>query len=135
MLAEMGEHSTHGPRLLAAQQPSCHERVSAGTIEDQTLGTRQIGRRDFTDGYFAETNLILRRARLEGRQIGRARLDVDREQVVIDRRSGLSLTQVAKKHCISRASVCRLMKEANVTTTPAVLIPPVEMAQRVGAGQ
>jgi len=24
----------------------------------------------------------------------------------------MSLTQVAKKHCISRASVCRLMKEA-----------------------
>jgi DNA invertase Pin-like site-specific DNA recombinase len=55
----------------------------------------------------------MRRARLEGRQIGRARLDVDRGQVVIDRRSGLSLTVVAKKHSISRASVCRLIKEAN----------------------
>lgn len=55
----------------------------------------------------------MRRARLEGRQIGRARLDVNRDQVVLDRRSGLSLTQVAKKHRISRASVCRLMKEAN----------------------
>jgi DNA invertase Pin-like site-specific DNA recombinase len=52
----------------------------------------------------------MRRARLEGRQIGRARLDVDRQQVIDDRRSGLSLTQVAKKHGISRASVCRLMK-------------------------
>jgi transposase len=52
------------------------------------------------------------RARAEGRQIGRARLDVDREQIVIDRRSGMSLTQVAKRHGISRASVCRLMKEA-----------------------
>jgi predicted DNA-binding transcriptional regulator AlpA len=38
-------------------------------------------------------------------------LDIDREQVVRDRRSGQSLTQVAKKHGISRASVCRLMKE------------------------
>jgi DNA invertase Pin-like site-specific DNA recombinase len=55
----------------------------------------------------------MRRARLEGRQIGRARLDVDRQQVIDDRRSGLSLTQVAKKHGISRASVCRLMKEAS----------------------
>ena len=55
----------------------------------------------------------MRRARLEGRQIGRARLDVDREQVVFDRRSGISLTNVAKKHSISRASVCRLMKKAN----------------------
>ena len=46
------------------------------------------------------------RARAEGRQIGRARLDVNREQVIHDRRSGMSLTLVAKKHGISRASVC-----------------------------
>jgi DNA invertase Pin-like site-specific DNA recombinase len=52
----------------------------------------------------------MRRAKLEGRQIGRSRLDVNREQVILDRRSGMSLTQVAKKHAISRASVCRLMK-------------------------
>ena len=77
----------------------------------------------------------MRRARLEGRQIGRARLDVDREQVVVDRRSGMCLTQVANKHGISRASVCRLMKEANVSTMPAILNPPVEVAHRVGAGQ
>ena len=61
-----------------------------------------------------ERNLIvervkagMRRARLEGRQIGRTPLDIDREQVVRDRRSGMSLTCVAKKHRISRASVCR----------------------------
>ena len=63
----------------------------------------------------------MRRARLEGRQIGRSRLDVNREQVVEDRRSGLSLTQVAKKHGISRASVCRLMKEA--TSNPDAPVP------------
>ena len=74
-----------------------------------------------------ERNLIvervkagMRRAKLEGRQIGRSRLDVNREQVVTDRRSGMSLTQVAKKHCISRASVCRLMK-ANENSHPALL--------------
>jgi len=77
----------------------------------------------------------MRRARLEGRQIGRARLDVNREQVVLDRRSGLSLTQVAKKHNISRASVCRLMKEANEQINPTALTPSVELAQRAGAGQ
>ena|ERR1700722_1182156 len=64
----------------------------------------------------------MRRARLEGRQIGRSRLDIDREQVVNDRRSGLSLTVVAKKHAISRASVCRLMKEANGISIG--LVPP-----------
>jgi DNA invertase Pin-like site-specific DNA recombinase len=54
----------------------------------------------------------MRRARLEGRRIGRAPLEIDREQVVRDRRAGLSLTQVAKKHKISRASVCRMVREA-----------------------
>ena len=49
-----GRTSTHNPRLLAAQQPSCHEQVPAGDIEDQTFGTGQIGRRYFADGYFAE---------------------------------------------------------------------------------
>jgi DNA invertase Pin-like site-specific DNA recombinase len=73
------------------------------------------------------------RARAEGRQIGRARLDVDREQVVLDRRSGMSLTRVAKKHNISRASVCRLMKEANENPVPA--LPAVELAQQAGAGR
>jgi DNA invertase Pin-like site-specific DNA recombinase len=65
----------------------------------------------------------MRRARLEDRQIGRSRLDVNRQQVIQDRRSGLSLTQVAKKHGISRASVCRLMKEANGDCNLAVAIP------------
>ena len=63
----------------------------------------------------------MRRAKLEGRQIGRSRLDVDREQLVIDRRSGMSLTIVAKRHNVSRASVCRLMKEANSIVIGAAL--------------
>jgi DNA invertase Pin-like site-specific DNA recombinase len=61
------------------------------------------------------------RCRMEGRQIGRSRLDVDREQIIYDRRSGLSLTQVAKRHAISRASVCRLMKEANSIVIAAAI--------------
>ena len=72
-----------------------------------------------------ERNLIvervkagMRRAKLEGRQIGRARLDISREQVVRDRRSGMSLTQVAKRHSISRASVCRVMKELGAGDVP-----------------
>src|SRR6516162_423972 len=69
-----------------------------------------------------ERNLIvervkagMRRAKLEGRRIGRTPLQIDREQVVADRKSGMSLTQVSRKHHISRASVCRLMKEAGAT--------------------
>jgi DNA invertase Pin-like site-specific DNA recombinase len=64
----------------------------------------------------------MRRAKLEGRQIGRARLDVDREQVVHDRQSGMSLTQVAKRHNISRASVCRMVKESSEISHPAAFI-------------
>jgi DNA invertase Pin-like site-specific DNA recombinase len=71
----------------------------------------------------------MRRARLEGRQIGRARLDVDREQVVTDRRAGMSLTLVARKHSISRASVCRLMKEANSASTLAISISSENVGQ------
>jgi DNA invertase Pin-like site-specific DNA recombinase len=58
----------------------------------------------------------MRRAKLEGRRIGRTPMNIDREQVVEDRRSGMSLTKVASKHHISRASVCRLMKESSATT-------------------
>jgi DNA invertase Pin-like site-specific DNA recombinase len=54
----------------------------------------------------------MRRAKLEGRRIGRAPLDIDRQQVVADRRSGMSLTEVAKKYHVSRATVCRLTNEA-----------------------
>jgi DNA invertase Pin-like site-specific DNA recombinase len=75
----------------------------------------------------------MRRARLEGRQIGRARLDVDRQQVLIDRRSGMSLTQVAKKHGISRASVCRLMKEASGSSHSPVLPEGASIGQEANA--
>jgi DNA invertase Pin-like site-specific DNA recombinase len=54
----------------------------------------------------------MRRAKSEGRRIGRAPLDIDRTQVVADRRSGMSLTEVAKKYRISRGTVCRLVNES-----------------------
>ena len=54
----------------------------------------------------------MRRAKLEGRRIGRAPLAVDRTAVVRDRVGGMSLTATAKKHGLSRASVVRLVREA-----------------------
>ena len=59
----------------------------------------------------------MRRAKLEGRRIGRAPLNVDRAAIVRDRTSGMSLTQVAKRHRISRATVVRLVKEAKSSQT------------------
>jgi DNA invertase Pin-like site-specific DNA recombinase len=54
----------------------------------------------------------MRRAKLEGRRIGRVPLNVDRVAIVRDRLAGLSLTGVAKKHRVSRATVCRLVNES-----------------------
>ncbi|MGA9801722.1 MAG: recombinase family protein [Terriglobales bacterium] len=76
----------------------------------------------------------MRRAKLEGKVIGRARLDINREQVVEDRRTGMSLTTVAKRHNISRASVCRLMKEAVNNSAPAVLLSEGNLAQSAVGG-
>jgi DNA invertase Pin-like site-specific DNA recombinase len=54
----------------------------------------------------------MRRAKLEGRRIGRTRLDVDHAALVKDRLSGISLTAVAKKYGLSRASVVRFVRDA-----------------------
>jgi DNA invertase Pin-like site-specific DNA recombinase len=54
----------------------------------------------------------MHRAKLEGRRIGRTPLDVDHAALVRDRHSGMSLTVVAKKHGLSRASVVRFAREA-----------------------
>jgi DNA invertase Pin-like site-specific DNA recombinase len=60
----------------------------------------------------------MRRAKLEGRRIGRSPLNVDRAALVRDRLYGMSLTHVAKKYGLSRASVVRFVKEARVRTGP-----------------
>jgi DNA invertase Pin-like site-specific DNA recombinase len=66
-----------------------------------------------------ERNLIIervragmRRARLEGRHIGRRPLEIDRVAVLRDRNRGDSLTNIAKAHRVSRATVSRLLKQA-----------------------
>ena len=53
----------------------------------------------------------MRRAKLEGRQIGRRPLDIDRMAVLRDRDHGMSLTEVAKAHRISRAMVSKIVRE------------------------
>jgi DNA invertase Pin-like site-specific DNA recombinase len=54
----------------------------------------------------------MRRRRLEGLPMGRAPLAIDREALVRDRRSGMSLTQVSKKYGVSRASVVRFTRDS-----------------------
>jgi DNA invertase Pin-like site-specific DNA recombinase len=53
----------------------------------------------------------MRRAKLEGKRLGRAPLQVNRTLLLRDRERGLSLNQLAKAHGISKASVCRVLKE------------------------
>jgi DNA invertase Pin-like site-specific DNA recombinase len=66
-----------------------------------------------------ERNLIIervragmRRAKLEGRHIGRRPLDVDRGAVLRDRHAGRSLSEIGRCHRISRALVSKIIREA-----------------------
>jgi DNA invertase Pin-like site-specific DNA recombinase len=83
-------------------------------------------------GAFAELerNLIIervkagmRRARLEGTVLGRKPLDVDRAAIVRDRLS-MSLTDVSKKHGVSRGTVVRLVKLARLADGQTNPLPP-----------
>ena len=74
-----------------------------------------------------ERNLIIervragmRRARLEGRHIGRRPLDIDRVAVLQERARGQSLSEIAETHRISRATVSRLLKQAKDTVAPSI---------------
>jgi DNA invertase Pin-like site-specific DNA recombinase len=68
----------------------------------------------------------MRRARLEGRHIGRRPLDIDRTAVLRDRDRGLSLTEVAKAHGISRAMVSKITRQRRLPTGHETLLqaPP-----------
>jgi DNA invertase Pin-like site-specific DNA recombinase len=54
----------------------------------------------------------MRRATHDDRRIGRVPLDVDHAALVKDRLAGMSLTNTAKKHGLSRASVVRFVRMA-----------------------
>lgn len=54
----------------------------------------------------------IRRRKLEGLPVGRQPLNVDRESIVSARLHGGSLTDVAKRYGVSRASVVRWVREA-----------------------
>ena len=54
----------------------------------------------------------IRRRKLEGLPVGRQPLNVDHASLVEDRLRGMSLTEVAKRYGVSRASVVRWVREA-----------------------
>jgi len=53
----------------------------------------------------------MRRCQLEGKRLGKAPLQVNRAILLRDRERGLSLRQLAQTHKISKASVCRVLRE------------------------
>ena len=59
----------------------------------------------------------MRRARLEGRRLGRPPLNVDRDALIRDRNQGQSLKQIAKLHGISKASVIRVLHQTSISET------------------
>ena len=61
----------------------------------------------------------MRRARMEGQRLGRAPLNVDHAALVRDRLAGMSLTDVANKYRVSRASVVRFVREGQRRQTAA----------------
>ena len=85
-----------------------------------------------------ERNLIIervragmRRARLEGRRIGREPLNVDREALLRDRTRGMSLSDLAKAYRISRTSVCRVLRDHRASDlVPKGVVPaPLQMQE------
>ena len=54
---------------------------------------------------------LMRRAKLEGRQIGRRPIDVDRPGILRDRNRGLALTEVARAHGVSRAMISKVLRQ------------------------
>jgi len=74
-----------------------------------------------------ERNLIvervragMRRAKLEGRHIGRPALSLDREAILRDRQSGHSLGLLARNYNTSRATIHRLLNEQAPASTENV---------------
>ena len=60
----------------------------------------------------------MRRAKLEGRAIGRPALPLDRDAILQDRRRGQSLGQIARAHRISRTTVRRVLCEKRPLSSP-----------------
>jgi DNA invertase Pin-like site-specific DNA recombinase len=74
-----------------------------------------------------ERNLIIervragmRRARLEGRHIGRTPLVIDRDAIRRERCQGQSLRRIAKEHRVSTATVQRVLREQAPTSQEQV---------------
>jgi DNA invertase Pin-like site-specific DNA recombinase len=69
----------------------------------------------------------IRRARLEGRHVGRKPLDLDRNAIIGDRAKGMSFRRCPKAHQISTATVRRILS-AHKTGVPVDAVEPRRLA-------
>lgn len=77
----------------------------------------------------------MRRRKLDGLPCGRQPLDIDHDSLVSDRLRGMSLTDVAKRYGVSRASVVRWVREARQKSPalPTSIQPIHEFREEVAA--
>lgn len=93
---------------------SARESVDSSTAQGKMFITMISGFAELEKSLIVERiKAGMRRAKLEGQRLGRTPLNIDRAAIVRDRLSGMSLTQVAKRYRVSRATVVRLAKEAS----------------------
>ena len=89
-----------------------HNLTNEGIVEMGTDCTARTADRIIGGNLIIErVRAGMRRARIEGRHIGRMPLTLDREAICSDRRQGQSLRQIARCHRISTATVRRVLQE------------------------
>jgi DNA invertase Pin-like site-specific DNA recombinase len=71
----------------------------------------------------------MRRAKLEGRRIGRAPIPVDRVAILRDRERGRSLTEIAKAHGISRALVSKVLRQERAASHEGFVPAPSQVQE------
>ncbi|MFB3924261.1 MAG: recombinase family protein [Terriglobia bacterium] len=70
----------------------------------------------------------VRRARLEGRRLGRPRVEADVAALARDRERGLSISQLAKQHHLAETTVRRLLKQPQAAPPKTLATPPLQTA-------
>jgi DNA invertase Pin-like site-specific DNA recombinase len=103
----MGELDGLGIRFVSLRE-SIDTADAAGRVFIETL--RNIAALEKSLGG-ERIKVGMRRAQSEGQRLGRQPLNVDHAAIVRDRLDGLSLTKVAQKHSISKASVVRFFRK------------------------
>jgi len=71
----------------------------------------------------------MRRAKIEGKRIGRTPLPIDRVAILRDRERGRSLTEIAATHRISRALVSKVLRQARTTSHEGFMPAPSQVQE------